>query len=142
MIQKKLNSGFTLIELMIAITVVGILASIAIASYSGYSVRAARADAQAKILELAQVATRAYTEGRTYVGAIQATVPDYDDENYDYTYTGTATTFTITVETKLAGIGEYDFFIDDKGRQKYRKHSASPKAWDADDIGTDWSDIP
>jgi type IV pilus assembly protein PilE len=45
------QSGFTLIELMIAVVIVGILASIAYPSYQRYVLSSRRAEAQADMLE-------------------------------------------------------------------------------------------
>jgi type IV pilus assembly protein PilE len=51
--MKVFRSGFTLIELMIAMAVVGILATIAYPSYTEQVKKAKRADAQAALVSLA-----------------------------------------------------------------------------------------
>jgi type IV pilus assembly protein PilE len=67
----KRQSGFTLIELMITVAIVGILATIAYPSYQEYVRRANRADAQAAMLEDAQFLERFFTTSNpsTYSGA-------------------------------------------------------------------------
>jgi len=53
------NKGFTLIELMIVVAIIGVLASIAYPSYQDYVLRAKRADAKAGLLNL-QLAQEKY----------------------------------------------------------------------------------
>jgi type IV pilus assembly protein PilE len=53
--------GFTLIELMITVAIIGILASIAVPSYTSYIARARRADARAQLMQVTQLMQRFYT---------------------------------------------------------------------------------
>ncbi|MDR2875861.1 MAG: type IV pilin protein [Methylobacillus sp.] len=70
--MKNKNSGFTLIELMIALAVIGILAVLAWPSYRNHVIRGNRAAAQSQLMDLANreqhflLAERAYT---TVIGA-------------------------------------------------------------------------
>jgi type IV pilus assembly protein PilE len=61
--------GFTLIEVMITVALIGMLAAIALPSFQEYVARSRRLDAQATLLEAAQFMERYYTQNGTYTGA-------------------------------------------------------------------------
>jgi type IV pilus assembly protein PilE len=66
----KQASGFTLIELMITVAVIGILAGIAFPSYRSYVVRNNRAAAQAVLMEIAQRQTQYLLDSRSYASTV------------------------------------------------------------------------
>ena len=64
------NQGFTLIELMIVVAVVGVLAAIALPSYRSYIVRAARTEAQTELLELASLQEKIFLNSNGYSASV------------------------------------------------------------------------
>lgn len=62
----KKTQGFTLIELMIVVAVIGILAAIAYPSYQEHVNKSKRADAQASLMELSHFMERYYTANGRY----------------------------------------------------------------------------
>jgi len=64
--HRRRPVGFTLIELMIVVAVIGILAAIALPSYRTYVVRAARVAAQAELLELASLQEKIFLNSNSY----------------------------------------------------------------------------
>lgn len=99
--------GFTLMELMITVAVIGIIAAIAYPTYTQHVDRTRRSDGQAALLNLAARMEHFYTENNTYVGAnapadvgANANSPE---GFYQLTISNqTATGFTVTA-TPVAG---------------------------------------
>lgn len=63
---SKFSRGFTLIELMVVVAVIGILASIAYPSYQEYVRKSRRAEGRTALLELLQQQERYMTQNNTY----------------------------------------------------------------------------
>lgn len=66
--RLKRQQGVTLIEMMIAVAIIGILAAIAYPSYQEHVQRSRRAAAQGDLLEIAQRLERYFSANYTYVG--------------------------------------------------------------------------
>lgn len=90
--------GFTLIELMIAVAIIGILASIAYPAYQSEVRRTKRSDAKVNLVDTSQRLERCFTQFGAYNNA-GCNVAAYNTENGDYKVTISnlsATTYTLT----------------------------------------------
>ena len=104
---KKIN-GFTLIELMISVAIVGIIASIAYPSYQNSIQKSHRSGGQAALLNLVNVMERRFTEKNYYddpAGIDPLPIPN-PTPYYAITINPvTATTYTLQA-TPIAGTGQ------------------------------------
>ncbi len=105
------QKGFNLIELMIAVVIIGIIASIAYPSYQEYILKSWRTAGGSCLLEMAQRMERQYTTAFSYVLADQSVIlgipcsTDNDiDSRYTFSFTAnpTATAFALQAAPKGA----------------------------------------
>ncbi len=66
--------GFSLMELMIAVVIIGILAAIAYPAYTDHMTRTRRSDGKAALLNLANYMEHYYTENNGYTGATLSSI--------------------------------------------------------------------
>jgi len=137
--MKTLQKGFTLIELMIVVAIIGILAAIAYPSYQRYSTQARRSDAQIALTRLANDMEKFYSDCNRYPTSLTATrdcTVNFGlarsnalslEQHYllSIALNASATTYTLTADPNGAGT---------TGQQnndgKFRLDSAGTKQWD------------
>ena len=107
MMIRARQRGFTLMELMITVAVVGILAAVAFPSYTQYIVRANRSAAQSFMFSVNNKQEQYMLDARSYAAnltALNMTVPVEVSERYDVTVASnmaaTPPTYLVTAAPK------------------------------------------
>lgn len=130
--------GFTLIEIMIVVAIVGVLAAIAFASYQNYVIKARRSAAAVCLQQGAQLMERQYTINMSYLNAdgTSPTAPSCEADVlrfYTPSFTGqpTASTFKLTVtptslqnDTKCGALS-----VDQKGARTTSTGLTEAECW-------------
>lgn len=133
--MKASRAGFTLIELMIVVAIVGILAAIAYPSYVEHVKKSKRADCTGALVSFASAMERHYTVNSNYLGAdadndntgapaasvFSSECPvDGGDATYDLTISAaTATTYELqaTPTGSMAGDGCGNLTLNNRGQK-------------------------
>lgn len=127
----KTQRGFTLIEILIVVAIIGILAKVALPMYSTYMVRGKVVDAQSTLTSARVAMEQYYQDHRTYVGGTCPAATTY----FTYACTLAANSFTLTASNVagqgLGAAGSYVYTIDSSNAKATTKFagtacSASP----------------
>lgn len=111
--QRK-NLGFTLMELMITVAIVGILATVAYPSYTDFVLRANRSEAQRELMRFASlqeqvfIDKRAYAADMTGLGESSATIRTESKNYLIRVINPTTTTFTLRAIAKNNQVKDTD----------------------------------
>lgn len=131
--------GFSLIELMMVVVVVGVLTLIAYPSYKSFVVRTSREAAESQLQELANLQEKIFLTSNAYTtrvtdpyngqsgGGLGLASGQTVDSKYDIAFTtSTATEFTLRARpvSTTTQDGDGDIFIDHTGKRTWDKNGA------------------
>jgi type IV pilus assembly protein PilE len=138
--NTRTQQGFTLIELMIVVAVLGILAAIAIPSYNDYVLRSRLTEGFAQLSGHRVKMEQFYQDNRTYTGACAAgtvATKPADSENFTYScnIAGDGQSYTVTATGAAAAAG-FGYSINQSGA---RTTDAVPSGWTVPSPNTCWA---
>ena len=121
----KAARGFTLMELLTVIAIVGILAMFAYPEYTAYSMRGKIAEATSGLSDGRIKMEQFFQDNRTYSGGPTPT----STTNFTFSFSGTpdATTYTL----QAVGVGAMAGFTYTVNQANAKQTTAAPSGWQA-----------
>lgn len=135
----KTQRGFTLIELMMALVVVGILTAIALPSYTSYIVRGKVPDATSNLATKRVQMEQFFLDSRTYLAAPACVTDTTSSKNFDFSCpVQTATTYTLQATGKGSMAG-FSYTVDQANAKTSAFASPAPSGWVAATPNNCWA---
>ncbi len=135
-LRRRAARGFTLVELMVVVAIVGILSAIALPAYSDYVMRAKIPDAIANLAAKRVRLEQYYQDNKSYAGAPDCPLPANADTtsskyfDFSCSVAGTASAYTLQAVGKSSMAG-FVYTVDQSNLKASAIGVLAPAGWRA-----------
>lgn len=134
--MKRVSAGFTLVELMVVVAIIGILASVAMPSYQNYSIRGKIPEATSNLAQKQVKMEQFFQDNRTYAGGAACNTDTGTSRFFDFSCTTAPGTAPNATSFKIAAIGKgsmagFTYTVDQSGTKTTSIVAPAPSSWRA-----------
>lgn len=134
--QSRQQGGFTLMELLVVVTIVGILAAVAVPLYTEQVAKARRAEGRTALLEGVNALERSFTVNNRYPTSLTGVYKTYSGEDaasahYDLALTTAADrlSFTLSATPRQADPKCGVYSLDQLGQRTFNGNGTRAQCW-------------
>lgn len=132
-IRSGRNAGFSLLELLIVVAIIGILARIALPQYKDYVARSKIPEATGSLAQMRTAIEQWYADNRTYAGFVCSSPVQPGNEsarNFTLTCDVAANTYTLTATGKAdKGMDGYVYTVNQANAQTSSTPRSAGACW-------------
>lgn len=134
--QSRPARGFTLIEVMVTVAIIGILAAVALPSYKAYVVRGKIPEATAGLATRQVRLEQFFQDRRTYVGAPDCNADSSSSKYFNFSCSASSASAFVLQAVGKDSMAGFTYTINEAG---VKTSAALPSGWSTPSPNTCWA---
>lgn len=135
-LQSRPAQGFTLIEVMVTVAIIGILAAVALPSYKAYVVRGKIPEATAGLATRQVRLEQFFQDRRTYVGAPDCNTDSSSSKYFNFSCSASSASAFVLQAVGKDSMAGFTYTVNEAG---VKTSAALPSGWTTPSPNTCWA---